>query len=231
MIGSHNSPYRQFAEHHCDLKSDDPYAFSGYRGAEFAQMRYREIAELLLNSGKRIESIIDIGAGPGQMWTWYMEQGYLDRMYEAGLRRLDLTDLMPECDEQLKDVKSKLEANYEGIEVQTRTGIDMRTIPVGGNYVDMYDVVMEVGALNYYNAIELPQIIQMMIKLSRKLTIVETNLQSPETTVMGGIINPSIDQLYQIFYSLLLGDGKNSITTRFFKKWTSVWMLDVEVKA
>jgi hypothetical protein len=89
---------------------------------------------------------------------------------------------------------------------------------------DKFTVAVSCGALDYYNAIDFSTILRNLTELANNV-IFETNIQSPETPAVKGTFVPSIDQIYQILYTLALYDGKSRVNVSLIKKYTSIWRI------
>ena len=99
---------------------------------------------------------------------------------------------------------------------------------IQGNYIDadgpIVDVSISTGAFNYIPISEQYAFIKNMFKMTRKLIVLETNIQSPQTSWRTGVYNPSLDSISNIFYELYLQyGGLRKVEVSLIKKYTAIF--------
>lgn len=208
--------YQEFHEAQGNSESTDPYEMMGYKNPKFAQMRYDSVFNFLATYVKEGLSVADAGAGPATMWDYFIETGRIQQLLDNGLKKIVLIETIPEFVEASKPIIEKL--NGLGVEV-------VQSVVDFSNFNEQVDVILSIGALNYYNMLDFTKIIENFFEKSTLGLIFESNIQTPHTSTDHGTWNPSIDLIYQLAYALTLHTGKSSVDVNLFKKWTSVWNL------
>lgn len=208
--------YQEFHEAQGNSNSTDPYEMMGYKNPLFAQMRYNSVYDFLATYKKDGLVVADAGAGPATMWDYFIETGRIQKLLDNGLKKIVLIETIPEFVAASLPIIAKL--NTLGVEV-VQSIVDFK------DFDHTVDVILSIGALNYYDMLDFTKIIENFWQKSELGLIFESNIQTPHTSTDHGTWNPSVDLIYQLAYALTLHTGKSSVDVNLFKKWTSVWNL------
>lgn len=208
-----NENYKSFFDKNANPESTDPYVAMGYKSPTNAQLRYDAVLNRLKGLDTTDKVVVDAGAGTGTMWTHYLEV-HLATLQSLGLKKVILVDSCEPTMGFLHDAKNKLIA--AGIDAEVVDGDFTTDLPQS-------DIIVSVGALNYYSFNQFIQILNEFGVKSNYAIVFETNVQSPHTSTDGGTWNPSFDVIYQYLYSEYLSNGKSRVNVEVLKKWTSVW--------
>ena len=195
--------YREFLKH-CNPTSDDPVEVGGYESVEARDIRLNTIVENLTQ--EKLEpglNLADIGCGTGH---------FAIRLKELfNFKSVVLYDLKQYFSQEM--MRKAYGSDY---------------IFIQGNYIDadgpIVDVSISTGAFNYIPISEQYTFIKNMFKMTRKLIVLETNIQSPQTSWRTGVYNPSLDSIYNIFYELYLQyGGLRKVEVSLIKKYTAIF--------
>lgn len=223
---SEQQGYTKFLQESCEINSKDPYAMMGYSKPEYAHMRYDYIYNQLIFHGLtngRYSSLIDAGAGVGTMYDYFLNRNLL-----LDFSHIE-TFLLVEPTEKYIPKLSEVIARISNRGILPNTGFIVEQDPIE-DCDHSADVVISVGALNYFQIAEFVRILQSLMASARKLLIFEVNLQVPDSSGGNGVYNPSIDTVYRIIYDYVLSDGSVSVDVHLFKKYTSIWTINYENK-
>lgn len=208
-----NPQYQQFFDANSNPSASDPYEVMGYKSPNNAKMRYDAVLDALRNLDTHEKVISDAGAGTGSMWTHWLET-HPEVLKSLNLKKIYLVDSCQETISHLYSAKDRLvESGYDAevVEEDFITGLPES------------DIVVSVGALNYYPVDQFYGILKAFDESSKEGFIFETNVQTPHSSTDVGTWNQSVESIYQYLYANFLSNGKSRVYFEGFKKWTTVW--------
>ena len=203
-------------------KGTEEWAMLGYCDEEAALSRYSLIRNILRTdhnvSPMVFSNVADIGAGVGLMWkAWDSYKPSL--VYELktrGLKYVVLIEPLEKYQRLLFFNTSEAIGRYANLNYLVHRGgaIDLPRIEPNG-----FDLIIEIGALNFHPVYKFYQFMEAMIAATNKVLIFETNFQTPKTPISDFLnYNPSFDVIYNFLFERF-----RRVRVDIIRQYTSIW--------